>query len=274
MKTLAYILLILAIANTLAAKKKKVERILSKRKEKKVAPSECDLTMETFPLYYIPIVRASAFRLGFSSACLPKTTINFEIYHDDNKHINIYHHPTQVNLNLWGNKYTIKYEKAFIIDKHDIMKSLEYRAALLNPFINFKTGIKINTMAQNDIFLDPQIKNTFNPYTIKKLENTKGLVKCTIKDVKVKGWKKLKAEADRRKNAEKAKAAKELAEQKKIREEEKLRLEKLNKAEGRKLTKKTKEQTLPDEYYSQKDKIKALMKKKWIVDYHINCEIK
>ena len=288
-KQLLLVLLLLQITPTtpkLTKKKnaKKPKAVYSPRALRKVLPAECDLTMEVQPLYYVPIIRASTFKLGFSSACLAKREVNFEIYHDDNKHINIYHNPTLVNLYLWGNKYTIQFSNPGIIDKHDIMKSVEYRSALLKPLTVYKSGFKINTLLQNDIFLDPQIKNTFNKYTIKKLENVNGLVRCTVKVVKVKNWKKLKAEAERRKQAAlKAEADKKKAMEDAMKlvkgklEEEKKRAALVAK-QDRVLADKDKDKKedpnkLPEGFVSEPKRLQALMKKEYIQEYQLECRV-
>ena len=269
------------VAVTEKKKKKKDVRVLySKKSTKKVMPAECDLTMEVQQLYYIPIVRASTFKLGFSSACLTKREINFQIYHDDNKHINIYHNPTKINLHLWGNKYFIKYSKPAIIDKHDIMKSLEYKEALLTPLLSFKSGFKIDTTTRNDIFLDPQIDNTFNKYTILKLANVEGIVRCKIKKVMVKNWQKLKADVEKRKAAKLA----EEEQKKKIMAEAEAKFNLKNKEDEARASAiarnladkavKTLKNVLPEAFKTEPKKIKELMKKEWIEDYEIDCEIK
>lgn len=278
---LFFMVLLAPISAEVKKKKKKAVRVLySKKPAKKIMPSDCDLTMEVQQLYYIPIIRASTFKLGFSSACLTKREINFQLYHDDNKHINIYHNPTKVNLNLWGNKYFIQYKKPVIIDKHDIMKSLEYKEALLTPLLAFKKGFNIDTTTRNDIFLDPQITNTFNKYTIAKLSNVEGIVRCKVKKVMVKNWQKLKADLEKRKAAK----LKEEEERKKIMAEAEAKFglkkkedEERAKALARNLADKavkTLKNVLPEAFKTEPKKIKELMKKQWIQDYEIDCYIK
>ena len=144
-------------------------------KDKRV--TRCLLSMEVFPLYYTTINRQSTFRLAFSSNCLTKRDINFEIYYNNTPYINFNYHPTRVILKLWGNVYKINYRQPKIIDRFDVMRSLEYQKAnirnLVNPIDN------LHTTYLNNIVLDPQSKNTFNTFNIRKLAQTKGRVQCT-----------------------------------------------------------------------------------------------
>ena len=156
-----------------------------------IQPAECDLNIEIFPLYYTPVIRASTFRLAFSSNCLTKRDINFEVYYKDHNNINFNHNPTIVNLELWGNHYNITYSQPKVIDPYDVMRSLEYREANITNFLDKKT-LKIDVMARNEIFLDPQIYNAFNKITMNSLRATDGVVKCELFEKKVHGWQLLK----------------------------------------------------------------------------------
>lgn len=158
-------------------------------------PDECDLSVEIFPLYYTPVIRASTFRLAFSSSCMTKRDINFEVYYKGNDFINFNHNPTIVNLELWGNFYNITYAKSTVIDPYDVMRSLEYREASIANLLDEEV-VTLDVMSQNEVFLNPQLFNTFYKYTIDKIKNLDGLVKCTLFEKKVHGWELLKRVKD------------------------------------------------------------------------------
>lgn len=69
-------------------------------------PEECDLSVEVFPLYYTPVLRASTFRLAFSSSCMSKRDVNFEVYYKNENNINFNANPSIVNLELWATTTT------------------------------------------------------------------------------------------------------------------------------------------------------------------------
>ena len=166
---------------------------LSEEEYKKLnnKPAECDLSVEVFPLYYTPVIRSSTFRIAFSSNCLPKMDINFEVYYKNHNNINFNHNPTIVNLDLWGNHYNITYSKPKVIDPYDVMRSLEYREANMTNFLD-KKNRHIDLTAQNEFFLDPQQYNAFTKETINLLRIANGLVKCELFEKKVHGWELLK----------------------------------------------------------------------------------
>ena len=96
------------------------KKMFLKRKFKKY-PTKCDLNMELFPMYYTQVTRSTQFKIAFGSSCLPKLEVNFDLYYYKNHHVNFYHNPSTVNLNLWGNKFIIDYAKPQEIDKYDII---------------------------------------------------------------------------------------------------------------------------------------------------------
>merc|ERR1711976_511571 len=103
---------------------------------------------------------------------------------------------------MGDNYYSIYYSNPTVIDRYDVIKSLEYN--LVGVENNFKKHDKINTLEKNNIFLDPQKKNTFNKYTINKIKEI-DIVDCKLREVKVKGWKLLKYMRDNLKDMKKNK---------------------------------------------------------------------
>lgn len=167
-------------------------------------PEECDLSVEIFPLYYTPVIRASTFRLAFSSNCLTKRDINFEVYYKNKDNINFNHNPTIINLDIWGNYYNITYSKPNVVDPFDVMRSLEYREANITNLLDNQV-IKLDVMSQNEVFLNPQLFATFNKYNINKIKNLNGLVRCELFEKKVHGWellKRIKEDAKKRREAQ------------------------------------------------------------------------
>ena len=171
-------------------KTKKVKQVRELRSVKRIADT-CDLTMELFPFFYIPIIRSTQFRIAFSSACMRKRDFTFRVFYNDTRFINYNHHPTKVKLDIFGNKYEIDYSNTKMIDEFDIMKSLVYQTANVKGNKNSPKNIDINN--QNDIFLDPHKRNIFNPYNIRRLSSIKGAVLCTTEIRRDRGWKVLKA---------------------------------------------------------------------------------
>lgn len=138
--------------------------------------AHCLLTMEVYPLYYTTLTRSSNFRLAFNSNCLSKRDINFEIYYNMNPYVNFNYHPTRIILKLWGNVYKIDYRKPKIIDRFDVMRSIEYQRANIK---NLSRPVEnLHTTYLNNIVLDPQSKNTFNTFNIRKIAQTRGRVQC------------------------------------------------------------------------------------------------
>lgn len=138
--------------------------------------AHCLLTMEVYPLYYTTLTRSSNFRLAFNSNCLSKRDINFEIYYNMNPYVNFDYHPTRIILKLWGNVYKIDYRKPKIIDRFDVMRSIEYQRANIRNLS--RTVENLHTTYLNNVVLDPQSKNTFNTFNIRKIAQTKGRVQC------------------------------------------------------------------------------------------------
>lgn len=167
--------------------------------KRRTHPAECNLLVEIFPMFYVQITRRVKFRLAFSSNCMKKKDINFEVDLEDNKYLNWNFHPTSVNLRLWDNVWKINYKSPRVIDRFDVMKSLEYVKA--DVLLNIRDKFNIDALNRNDTFLDPQKFHTFNYYTIAKLKKLTQF-KCKVRENKFKGWKMLKEIADRMKDLE------------------------------------------------------------------------
>lgn len=265
----------------LNAHRKRYKKRFMRRKFIK-RPTKCDMNLEIYPMYYTQVTRSTNFIMAFGSSCLPKMEVNFEVYYYKNPYINLYTAPNVVNLNMWGNKYVIEFKKPKVIDKYDVIKALEYREASLKPklplWMRMKAkSFKVSTRDQNSIFLAPQIRKTFNAYTIKKIDDLDGVCECKSFRKKVRGWKLLKRLRDQRL----ARKRKFLAMMNKMmamaREEAMKRAKAIRGAGGRKLKKKVKktmlEHPLPKEYSSKRKRIRKFMLKAFIVDHQINCTI-
>ena len=229
---------------------------------------------------------------------MPKKEINFEVYYYKNYQISFFHNPSAVNLRLWGNWYIIQYGRPLVIDKYDIMKSLEYQQARVKRLLH-KRKVVVNTIKQNVVFLNPKTPKTFNRYTLKKLDDLDGLCECRLLKKKLRGWKILKKIHEQRKRQYLKMQA---AQQKSI----ELARDAVRKAildrmkaggkRGRKLksVKKVKKKPrisstgrevphdngdlgklhfLPHKYHSKKKKVRRVMARKYIVDMQINCNI-
>ena len=243
-------------------------------------------------MYYMQITRRTKFRISFSSNCLSKKDINFEVDFGENKYLNWNFHPTDINLRLWDNYYRVKYKNPKVIDRFDVVKSLEYnKADILN---NYFEKFNIDVMNRNDTFLDPQKYNTFNRYTIAKLQKLHKF-RCKVRENKFKGWKMLKEIADRMKALQRKKmgyAAKK-PKNRKLVENEGIDYDKLNNLDEKKtvVVKKTKKQ-LELEKKKKKEAIKKMeiqeeklrlemgeklaklaKKKEFIKNYEIDCFI-
>lgn len=265
----------------LNAARKRYKKAFMRRKFIK-RPTKCDMNLEIHPMYYTQVTRSSNFKMAFGSSCLPKMEVNFEVYYYKNPYINLYTAPNVVNLNMWGNKYIIEFKKPKVIDKYDIIKALEYREASLKPKLPLWMGVKaksfkVLTRDQNSIFLAPQIRNTFNDYTIKKIDDLDGVCECKSFRKKVRGWRLLKRLRDQRL----ARKRKFLAMMNKMmamaREDAMKRAKQIREAGGRKLKKKVKktmlEHPLPKVYKSKRKRIRKFMLKAFIIDHQINCTI-
>jgi hypothetical protein len=147
---------------------------------------ECILYAEIFPFYYELISRSSYFTISFSSNCLQKVEVVFEVQFKNSKNVNWFLHPENLTLNLWGNLYKIKFGQPRIIDKFDIMRSFEYRQGVIRNL--HKGRVSLNLKNTNSVNLDPQFRNTFNKFNIKKLTEVKGLVSCRQVLKRMKGW--------------------------------------------------------------------------------------
>lgn len=122
----------------------------------KLPVDECHLSAEIYPMYYMPILRSSKLVVKFQSNCF-KTTFYKQIFFDmsygDNEYINWFFHPTQIYINLWSNVLRLQFNQARIVDRYDIMKSLEYRGCYL--FNVLPDGKKIKTLETNQTILNP-----------------------------------------------------------------------------------------------------------------------
>ena len=272
---------------------------LARRKRKwygkKIYPSKCDLTVEVFPLYYMTVTRQSTFKLAFMSNCLPRIEVNFEVYYFKNYQVNFYQNPKNINLNLWGNKYLLKYYRPLVIDKYDIMKSLEYQRAVMKKLLMGKSK-RVDTVKRNVIMLNPKKRNTFNSYTLKKIDDLDGVCDCKLKKKMFRGWKMLKKMHDERKRQRKKlmaemnrqidlareQARRQAMKNLKLRKDKKkLKGRKLKgtkkKSKGRVIPKDTgdygKIHKLPHKYHSKKRMVRRVMAKKYIIDNQINCDI-
>lgn len=174
----------------------RLERIRRAQINKGPKPEICNLTVELYPLYYYPITRIQEFVLAFSSNCLMRKEVFFQLELDDNKHLNWNYHPNSINLKLWDNYYMIDYKNPRTLDRFDVMKSLEYTEAKISHILKEKD--KINTTEQNGTNLDPQKLKSFNKYTLRKISET-DFVECVLRPIRVKGWEVLMKIAEKKK---------------------------------------------------------------------------
>jgi len=160
-----------------------------------VKADACDLSIEIFPYYFEPIVRKGTFRLIFSSNCMERMDINFEIDFENYRDINWFFHPQNIYLNLWNdNVYRLYFEAPVVIDRYDVMKSLQYRRVTLFNMLNGQR--RVDLRFQNNIFLNPQQNNSFNVFNVQKIVNTKAFVKCNVRERKMKNWNQMAAKRE------------------------------------------------------------------------------
>lgn len=155
-----------------------------------IQPEEATLSIELFPMYYIPVTRSTSFKLAFSSNVLRKREVTFETFYSKTRYINFNYHPTKIKLHLWNNVFWIKYKDHTIVDEFDVLRSLEYKTAELKN--QSQTAADINTKQRNMVFLEPQRRYSFKPDNIKKVAETKGRVICKEEIRRVKGYELLK----------------------------------------------------------------------------------
>lgn len=149
-------------------------------------PDDCDLSMELFPMYYVPILRSANLRIQFSSNCLTTRDINFDVTFDDQLFINWIFHPTTVYINLWGNVYRLEFSVPIVIDRFDVMKSLEYTH--LTIFNANAAPQLINLNTRNVVYLRPQQIYSFNRNNIRKLRNLNGYFLCQTTSRRLSNW--------------------------------------------------------------------------------------
>ncbi len=152
---------------------------------------QCDLAIEIFPMYYIPIIRQSSFRVILNSNCMKRKEILFEAFYHEDRRINWNYHPTIFTIDLLGNFVKIEFKEPEVIDRYDVMKSLMYKIAQVT--MNKKKLNEIEVIYQNQVILEPQYEGGFNPYNINILKNITKPVQCYKQYKKVRGWKLLKA---------------------------------------------------------------------------------
>lgn len=149
-------------------------------------PDDCDLSMEVFPLYYVPILRSSNVRIVFSSNCLTSRDVTFEVSYDDELFINWIYHPTTVYLNLWNNVYRLEFARPAVIDRFDVMKSLEYTSVTV--FNANASPVTLDLTARNVLYLRPQQLYSFNRANLRKLRNIRGYFPCLKTSRRLSNW--------------------------------------------------------------------------------------
>lgn len=121
----------------------------------KLPVDDCHLAAEVYPMYYIPILRSSKVVVRFQSNCFTTALykeVTFDIRYEDNEYVNWFYHPTQFYINLWQNVFRVQFTQPRIVDRYDIMKSLEYRSCYL--FNVLPDGKKIKTLDVNQTILN------------------------------------------------------------------------------------------------------------------------
>jgi hypothetical protein len=154
-----------------------------------IKPDECDLCLEVFPMYYQAITRTATFRVIFSSNCMEKRDINFEISYENHREINWFYHPTTIYLNLFSNIYRLEFDAPVVTDRYDIMKALRYNLVTIHNLLGDPR--RVNLMFQNNVCLNPQERHSFNEYNIDKIRASNAFAKCNIRERKMRNWKQL-----------------------------------------------------------------------------------
>lgn len=154
-----------------------------------IKPDECDLCMEVFPMYYQAITRTATFRVIFSSNCMEKRDINFEISYENHREINWFYHPTTIYLNMFGNVYRLEFDAPVVTDRYDILKALRYNLVTIHNMLGDPR--RVNLMFQNNVCLNPQERHSFNEFNIDKIRAANAFSRCAIRERKMRNWKKL-----------------------------------------------------------------------------------
>jgi hypothetical protein len=149
-------------------------------------PDDCDLSMEIFPFYYTPILRSANLRIMFTSNCLTTRDITFEITFDDELFINWIYHPTTLYLNLWNNVYRLEFSRPAIIDRYDVMKSLEYTQVTIFNANQDPQVVDLNF--RNVVYLRPQAMYSFTRDNLRKLRNVRGYFSCEKTSRRLQNW--------------------------------------------------------------------------------------
>ena len=261
-----------------AARSPKKSAKKATRQLSRPAMSEANLSMEIFPLYYMPINRSSSFRLAFMSNALRRREINFEIYYPLSKYINFYFNPTKIRLNLWGNVYWMNYQNLKPIDEHDVMRSLEYQHVRIINVL--KKWPVIHTTQQNMVFLDPHSRFSFTPDNIKRLLEAGSRVICKHKIVRFKGYKRLMKLRERQRRDKEWAQALQDGDKKSSKKTKKSRRLKQTKQKAGKKTKKTKKKkkkakkvSLMDEIVQGRHAMRSLYRKNFIKEIILLCDI-
>jgi len=158
-------------------------------------PDECDLSVELFPLYYVPILRAATTRMRFFSNCMKTREINFDILFNDQVYINWIYHPTTLYVNVWGNVYRLEYSKPEVIDRFDVMKSLQYNKVTIYNASETPIGVDLET--RNIISLRPQEMATFTKSNMSRFKALKGYLICKTTLKKLKNWEEYQPKRDK-----------------------------------------------------------------------------
>lgn len=149
-------------------------------------PDDCDLAMEIFPFYYTPILRSANLRIMFSSNCLTTRDVTLEVTFDDELFVNWIYHPTTVYLNLWNNVYRLEFSRPAVIDRYDVMKSLEY--TMVTVFNANQNPQTFDLNFRNVVYLRPQAMYSFNRSNMRKLRNVRGYFSCEKTSRRLQNW--------------------------------------------------------------------------------------
>lgn len=142
-------------------------------------PSECDLNVEVYPMFYVPLLRSSSVKIAFDSNCLQRQELTFEAFYNSTSIVNWNYNPTKLNLLLWGNWYRFSFSRPSMIDRFDVMRSLRYnRVSVMNLR---KVAKNVSLRFRNQVFLDPQRRKTFTPENLAKLTGAVDQVLCSMR---------------------------------------------------------------------------------------------
>ena len=142
---------------------------------------QCTLSIEVSPLEYMFVTRSMSVRIRFVSNCLKLRDFVFELPFNLKDRLSLKKHPTIVEVDIFGNKYSLSFKNKEASDMNTILRKFRYNEVSLSP-TQRPSSKNVDCSSFNRIFLDERRKGSFGVNRLNSMLYMENPIRCASQD--------------------------------------------------------------------------------------------